>query len=75
MQFLAMRGQGKLNKQIARECNVSEKTVEWTLRDACQRLGTTRTICAVVLAVAYEILILTADGDVLVPEAYNHLAA
>ncbi len=73
MQFLAMQAAGKSLSEIAEECFVSYKTVENTLRSARDRLEVKSTAQAIVIAIAFELLALDADGVVSVPETYNYL--
>ena len=75
MQFLALRAQGYTNQRIAQECYCAQKTVEHTLVNARVKLGAGNVVQAIFRAIALEILILTADGEVLIPERFNHLSA
>jgi DNA-binding NarL/FixJ family response regulator len=75
MELLALRAQGLTNREIEKRCFICRQTVEKTLKAACEKMGTRSVMQAVTLAIAYEILILTGTGEVLVPERYNYLAA
>jgi DNA-binding CsgD family transcriptional regulator len=70
-QFLALTASGLKYDQIAVECFVSPKTVQEILREARSRLSARTTSHAIVLAIAYELLILDHDGNVSPPDSVN----
>jgi DNA-binding NarL/FixJ family response regulator len=75
LEFLSLRAQGLTNREIAERCYVHNKTVEHTLAAACERLGTRFVLHAILRCITFEILILTGDSEVLIPEHLNALAA
>ena len=75
LQFLALKARGYTDQQIAAECSCARKTVSNTLDSARSRLNARNVVQAVLIAIALEVLILTGDGDVVIPEQVNHMSA
>jgi hypothetical protein len=73
MEFLSLNAMGKTYSEIAAECYVSRPTVDKTIVSARERLGAKNVQQAIVRAIALELLILDADGNVSVPESFNYL--
>lgn len=75
MQCLALQASGKTIGEIAVECNVGYQTAVKHLLAARDRLGAKNNVHAVTLAIAFEVLSLDPDGNVVVPDRFNYLAA
>jgi DNA-binding NarL/FixJ family response regulator len=70
-EILALNASGMRVPQIADQCYVSRRTVEFHLNEAIERLGAKTRTHAIVLAIAFELLILTHDGRVVVPHPHR----